>query len=200
LANPWEAYPISIPDLPRVRDRIRAAVIMSAAGEPFRADLSTSAVASVAGSLIATMVSAVPAEPGVRAARLVVGKRAPIRGSIAGRLWSRLSPARPAPGLVATLNAALVLLADHELAASTLAARIAASVRADPFSVVLAGLGPMAGSLHGGASALAHQMLADAVARGPEPALANALEGHGRVPGFGHLRYPALLSPRRPAT
>ena len=37
-------------------------------------------------------------------------------------------------GLVDALRAALVLLADHELAASTLAARVAASVRADPYA------------------------------------------------------------------
>lgn len=189
-AVPWEAYPVHVPDLPRVRDRIRAAVAVSAAGEPFLADLDTHVVVATAESLIATMVSAVPAQPGTRTARLVLGRQPPIRGSIAGRLWGRLSPARPAPGLVATLNAALVLLADHELAASTFAARIAASARADPFSVVLAGLGPMAGPLHGGASSLAHRMLADAIARGPQAALAAALEERGHLPGFGHPLYP----------
>src|SRR5436305_7789811 len=56
--------------------------------------------------------------------------------AVAGRLWSGLCAAdgpgngqgRPAPGLMRALSAALVLLADHELAASTLAARAAASV------------------------------------------------------------------------
>ncbi|GAB3860296.1 hypothetical protein GCM10027610_101020 [Dactylosporangium cerinum] len=50
------------------------------------------------------------------------------------------------------LRFAMVLLADHELAASTLAARVAASVRADPYAVVAAGLGVTSGALHGGAS------------------------------------------------
>jgi citrate synthase len=189
-AQPWEAYELSLPDLNDPRDRIRAAVVIAAANEPFRADLSTTAVAATARSLIASIVSAVPVDPDARAARLVLDRdRPPIRGSIAGRLWSRLSPGRPAPGLVAALNAALVLLADHELAPSTLAARIAASVRADPFAVVLAGLGPTAGSLHGGASTLVHQTMADAIVRTPESALAAAVERHGHLPGFGHRFY-----------
>ena len=41
------------------------------------------------------------------------------------------------------MDAALVLLADHELSASAMAARIAASAWADPYRVVLAGLGPL---------------------------------------------------------
>ena len=45
-----------------------------------------------------------------------------------------------------------MLLADHELAASTVAARVAASVRADPYAVASAGLAVVSGTLHGGAS------------------------------------------------
>ena len=189
--HPWEPYAISLPDLADPRDRIRAAVVIGAANEPLRGDLSTSAVASTTQSLIASMVSSLPARTDARAARLVLGRgQSPIRGSIAGRLWARLSPRRPTPGLVAALNAALVLLADHELSSSTLAARVAASVRADPFAVVLAGLGPISGALHGGASVLAHQMLATAIERGPSAALASALEIHEHLPGFGHRLYP----------
>ena len=55
----------------------------------------------------------------------------------------------------------MVLLADHELAASTLAARVAASVRADPYAVVAAGLGVTSGALHGGASLGVEAMLAE---------------------------------------
>lgn len=188
--DPWKAYEMSLPELADPRDRIRAAVVMAASGEPFRADLSANAVTATARSLIATMVGAVPARADARAARLAVGgDRPPLRGTIAGRLWGRLSRARPTPGLVAALNAAMVLLADHELASSTLAARVAASVRADPFAVVLAGLGALAGPLHAGASGLAHEMLADASARTPQAALAAALERYGHLPGFGHPLY-----------
>lgn len=186
-ALPWVPYPIALPDLSHPRDRLRAAVVLASALEPLRADLGTFAVTASARALIATMVRAVPATPG---ARLVLGSGQRQHQSVAGLLWTRLAARRPAPKLLAALNAALVLLADHELASSTMGARVAASVRADPFSVVLAGLGPLAGPLHGGASALAHRMIEDALERGPEPALADALETHGHLPGFGHRLYP----------
>jgi citrate synthase len=102
----------------------------------------------------------------------------------------RLASARPTAPLVGVLDAALVLLADHELAASTFAARIAASTRADPYAVVLAGLGPVAGPLHGGASRAARRLFEDAARHGAASALAAAVEVHGLVPGFGHRLYP----------
>ena len=83
-----------------------------------------------------------------------------------------------------------MLLADHELAASTLAARVAASVRADPYAVVATGLGAVGGALHGGASLGAELMLAAA----REPADAARVVGElirrgERIPGFGHFVY-----------
>jgi len=83
-----------------------------------------------------------------------------------------------------------VLLADHELAASTLAARVAASVRADPYAVVATGLGALGGSLHGGASLGAEVMLASAA--GPADAarvVGDLLRRGERLPGFGHFVY-----------
>lgn len=185
----WLPTPVELPDLAGM-DRIRMAVVLSSAIDPMRADLAAPAVALRAGALIATMAEAIPSAGDSRSARLVVGKSPPRRGTIAGRLWGRLARVRPSPALVATLNAALVLLADHELAASTLAARVAASTRADPYAVVLAGLGPLSGPLHGGASRFAGQLLQSALESGVDPALARALESHQRVPGFGHPLYP----------
>lgn len=190
-SRPWESAPVVLPDVGDVRHRLRAAVVMASANDPLRADLSPLPVAATGRSLVATMVASIPLRGDGRAARLVLhGSRAPLRGTIAGRMWGRLSAGRADPQMVAALNAALVLLADHELAASTLAARIAASVRADPYAVVLAGLGPLAGNLHGGASRLAYELLETATSDGPAPALGRALEVHGTCPGFGHPLYP----------
>jgi citrate synthase len=93
-------------------------------------------------------------------------------------------------GLIRVLNAALVLLADHELAASTLAARVAASMRADPYAVVATGLGAMGGALHGGAALGAELMLgsADSVADAPR-VVGDLLRRGERLPGFGHFVY-----------
>ena len=109
---------------------------------------------------------------------------------VAERLWSRLCDHRASPGLLRAVSAALVLLADHELAASTLAARAAASVRADPYAVVGTGLGAMSGALHGGASLGAETLMA--AASGPDDVprvVAELLRRGEKVPGFGHFVY-----------
>lgn len=139
--------------------------------------------------LIAGAVDALPAAGDGRCPRLVLGDGAPIRATIAGRLWTRLSPRRPVPGMLAVVNAALVLLADHDLAASTFAVRVAASTRADPCAVVSAGLGALGGPLHGGASVLARRLLADAATVGATRAVGDLLRHGERVPGFGHKVY-----------
>jgi len=88
------------------------------------------------------------------------------------------------------LSAALVLLADHELAASTLAARAAASVRADPYAVVGTGLGAVSGALHGGASLGAEMLMAAASGPDDVPRVVGELLRRGeKVPGFGHFVY-----------
>ena len=88
------------------------------------------------------------------------------------------------------LDTALALLIDHDLAASTLAARVAASARAHPYAVVSAGLGALEGPLHGAASGLAHRMLAEVLERGgAAPVVADHLRAGRRVPG---PRPPAL--------
>jgi citrate synthase len=84
-----------------------------------------------------------------------------------------------------------VVLADHELATSTLAARVAASTRADPYQVVLAGMAAVSGPLHGSASARVGRLLrAAAEPGGPEAAIAAELRELGAVAGFGQARYP----------
>jgi citrate synthase len=109
---------------------------------------------------------------------------------IVDRLWSRLCHRRASPALRRALSAALVLLADHELAASTLAARAAASVRADPYAVVATGMGAVGGALHGGASLGAEALLAAAAGPDDVPRVVGELLRRGeRVPGFGHFVY-----------
>ncbi len=67
---------------------------------------------------------------------------------------------------------------------------IAASVRADPYSVVISGLGVIGGPLHGAASSAVHEMFAES-ARLDDAAQAvgEVLRPYGRVPGFRHTLY-----------
>jgi citrate synthase len=105
-------------------------------------------------------------------------------------LWPRLAALPPTGARVAALDQALVLLADHELAASTLAARVAASAWADPYLVVSAGLAAGGGPLHAGASESVRSLLHDIVTGTPAAtAVGERLRDVGAVPGFGHPVY-----------
>jgi len=160
-------------------ERLQVIVPALAAADPLRLHLDPPAVMAAGRSLIAGMVECLP----------VVGQP-PGGPTIAARLVSRLCPADPGPELADVLRAALVLLADHELAASTLAARVAASVRADPYAVVGTGLGAVGGALHGGASFGAEVMLRSARQASDAARVVGDLLRRGeRIPGFGHFVY-----------
>ncbi|WP_405984548.1 citrate synthase [Streptomyces sp. NBC_00872] len=176
-------------------DRLRVAAVAAAVADPLRFDLSRDAVLTTARALIPTLVDALPEveEPSRGTGRPVdrVDRDGDDDGSLARRLWSRLT-ARPAgePG-VRALDMALSLLIDHDLAASTLAVRVAASARAHPYAVVSAGLGALEGPLHGSASGLAHRMLTEVLERGSAAAVvADHLRAGRPVPGLGHRLYP----------
>ena len=163
-----------------VMDRLRAVVAAVRHTDPLRDDRRPVAVGTAARALIATLVDSLPLQ----------GADAPGSGSIAERLWPRLSPQPATPERVRLLDAILVLLADHELAASTLAARVAASTWADPYLVVQAGLAVLGGPLHGGASAGARQLIreVDGGADAAE-AIGRRLRDQQLIPGFGHRIY-----------
>ncbi|MBO0693124.1 MAG: citrate synthase [Acidimicrobiaceae bacterium] len=162
-------------------DRLRVAVAAAATADPLRHDRTDAAVTLTARSLVAVMVDSLPATcPG----RLAAGDR------LATRLWGRLTGASPRRERLELLEAALVLIADHELAASTLAARVAASFRADPYAVVGAGLGPAGGPLHSGAAGEVRDLLSSAAEFGPERAVGRLLDRDRPLPGFGLPLYP----------
>jgi citrate synthase len=152
-------------------------------------------VAAAGRRLVAAAVASLAPVGEDRTARLHLDGRPPVRGTVAGRLWPRLTPRRATPPAVRAVNTALVLLADHELAASTLAVRVAASTWASPAGVVFAGLGALSGPLHGSASSAARGVLQDALRRGPAAAVRDATAGGRRVAGFGHKVY-AGVDPR----
>ncbi len=193
-AGEWQAVPAAVeagtaaqaalPPGTYPLERLQVIVPALAAADPLRLQFGPPAVAAAGRGIIAGLVEclplAAPAGPG--------GLAAPAR--IPARLWPRLCPDEPVPALLDALRAALILLSDHELAASTLAARVAASVRADPYAVVATGLGAVGGALHGGASLGAETMLAAAQDAAAVPRVVGELLRRGeRVPGFGHFVY-----------
>ncbi len=163
-------------------ERFQVIVPAMAATDPLRLQLDPAAVVAAGRSIIAGLVDCLP--PAAPDYPISDYPRADY--PIADRLWPRLCDRRASPPLRRALSAALVLLADHELAASTLAARAAASVRADPYAVVATGMGAVGGLLHGGASLGAEAMLAAASGPGDVPRVVGELLRRGRrCPGSG---------------
>jgi citrate synthase len=187
--EPWQARPAALaagraaqaalPAGALPLERLQVIVPAMAATDPLRLQLDQSAVVAAGRNIIAGMVDCLPPVAGESPG-----------GPVAGRLWTRLCDHRPSPALLLAASAALVLLADHELAASTLAARAAASVRADPYAVVGTGLGAVSGALHGGASLGAEALIAAAAGPDDVPRVVAELLRRGeKVPGFGHFVY-----------
>jgi len=87
------------------------------------------------------------------------------------------------------IRAALVLLAEHELNASTFAARVTASTGAPLSAAVLAGLAALSGPLHGNASQSMAGLLAMARQDGAETAVGEHLREGRALPCFGHRLY-----------
>jgi citrate synthase len=156
-------------------DRVRAAVLALATTDPDRAELKADHVVAVGRRAVAAGLGA-------------LGAGGP--GTVAERLWGAVGDRPPTDDGITALNAALVLLMDHELAASTMAARIAAGTGADPWLVLLTGLAALGGPRHGRSSVLAEDLL-DALRRegvGCLDRYATEL-GEVGVPGFGHKVY-----------
>ncbi|MET7910709.1 citrate synthase [Streptomyces avermitilis] len=171
----------ALPEHSGPTDRLRVATIAAATADPLRFDLSQDAVLGTARTLIPTLVAALP----------------PLRrdhrdeGPLARRLWGRLTGRAPDAASLRVLDTALGLLIDHDLAASTLAVRVAASARAHAYAAVSAGLGVLEGPLHGAASGLAHRLLLDVLDQGSAaPVVADELRSGRRIPGLGHRLYP----------
>ena len=88
------------------------------------------------------------------------------------------------------LDQALILCADHELNASTFAARVTASTGANPYAVVSAALAALSGPKHGGATSQVEALFAEAAASSPRQAIGERLRRGDPVAGFGHPLYP----------
>ncbi len=163
LLGPGQVDLVEVPEhlahLPLAR---RLPVLALAAGLA-REPLDPPSVARAARGLLAAAPRAYGGGPGPLPEALFA--------ALAGRVGSRAE--------VATLNAALVALVDHGLAASVVAARVAASARASAYDCLAAGYMALSGRLHGGIVPAALMLLrGDPVVPGQPTA------------GFGHWRHP----------
>jgi citrate synthase len=99
------------------------------------------------------------------------------------------------PNALATraFDVALVLHADHELNASTFAARVAAATLTDLYSAIVGAIGALKGPLHGGANADVMRLLIEIGPEAPpervDEAIRAKLARKIKIPGFGHRVY-----------
>jgi citrate synthase len=184
----------ALPDDAPPLERLRVIASVLGSTDPLRYDTSPGPVVATARALIAGLVEALP-----RASSPHGGGRAATPEALAPRLFAHLTAARPTAPRVRVLDAAMGLCADHALSPSTLAVRIAASQRADPYGVVQTGLGALSGALHGAASLSAEELIAE-VEAGADPAhvIGARLRRGERIPGFGHALH-SKADPRAPA-
>ena len=113
-----------------------------------------------------------------------------ITGARAGPVHQRLAAQWQRPDAADSLRCALVLLSEHELNASTFAARVPASTGAPLAAAVLAGLAALSGPLHGTASLSMGALVRDAKRHGVEAAVSSLLRQGRPLPCFGHRLYP----------
>jgi citrate synthase len=115
----------------------------------------------------------------------------PIPGQgIAFNFLYALHGKEPDPDMVKAFDVALILHADHELNASTFAARVTAATMSDIYSSVTSAVGALKGPLHGGANTEVVKMLL-AIEK-PEKAeqwVLERLAAKAKIPGFGHRVY-----------
>jgi citrate synthase len=100
---------------------------------------------------------------------------------------------RPSGLATRAFDVALILHADHELNASTFAARVAAATLTDMHSTIVAAIGTLKGPLHGGANADVMRLLLEigptAPAEKAEEVVRAKLARKEKIPGFGHRVY-----------
>ncbi|HVT81210.1 MAG TPA: citrate synthase [Phycisphaerae bacterium] len=167
---------------------LRTAVSALAAFDAESEDMSEAANGRKAIRIQAEMAAIVAAFDRIRNDRAPIMPRPEL--SLAGNFLYMLRGIVPDPLSVRALDKAFILHADHELNASTFAARVAAATLTDMHSAVVAAICALKGPLHGGANEQVMRMLneighpdhVDAYIR-------NKLTSKEKIMGFGHAVY-----------
>jgi citrate synthase len=169
-------------------DVLRTAVSMLSLDDPQAKDMSPEANLQKAQKLMAQTATIVTTFDRLRNSQPMVAGD-PSLGFAANFLYT-LTGKKPDDVMERAFDVALILHADHELNASTFAARVTAATLSDIYSAVTSGIGALKGPLHGGANEDVIRMLLEA---GSESAaldhIKQRLTNKMKVPGFGHRVY-----------
>lgn len=169
-------------------DVLRTAVSMLGIYDEMTPDMSPAANALKAIGLMARTATIVTTFDRLRNGKPVIPGD-PELGFAANFLYT-LTGNRPDDVMTRAFDVALILHADHELNASTFAARVTAATLSDIYSAVTSAIGALKGPLHGGANQDVIKLLLQlkdeqaAVDR-----VHNTLARKVKIPGFGHRVY-----------
>jgi citrate synthase len=176
------------PSTAKPMEVLRSAVSLLALYDPDDLDMSTEANHRKALRLTAQMPTLVAAfhrlRQGLDPVHPIAGK-----STAFNFLWM-LFEKEPEQVEVDAMDQALILHADHELNASTFAARVTAATLSDIHSAIVSAIGTLKGPLHGGANEQVAAMLEKiATVENTEPWLRDALARKEKIMGFGHRVY-----------
>jgi citrate synthase len=169
-------------------DVLRTAVSMLSLYDPLARDMSPEANAKKAAKLMSQTSSIVSTYDRLRNGKEIVAPDPNL--SFAANFLHALTGKAPDDVMSHTFDVALILHADHELNASTFAARVTAATLSDIYSCVTSAIGALKGPLHGGANEDVIRMLlqvgdADKAVERVHDMLARK----AKIPGFGHRVY-----------
>ena len=177
----------SVPKMPPM-DVLRTAVSMLGLYDPKARDNSIEASVEKAGRLMAQTSTIVTTFDRLRKGKPVV-EGDPKLGFAANFLYT-LTGNKPDDVMEHVFDIALILHADHELNASTFAARVTAATLSDIHSAATSAIGALKGPLHGGANEDVIRMLLDAGSESAAVAhVQDMLANKKKVAGFGHRVY-----------
>jgi citrate synthase len=169
-------------------DVLRTAVSMLSLYDPLARDQSPEANAKKAVKLMSQTATIVSTFDRLRNGRALVEGDPGL--SLAANFLYTLTGTRPDDVMERVFDIALILHADHELNASTFAARVTAATLSDIYSSITSAIGALKGPLHGGANQDVIQMLLSA--KTPDNAVRytkQMLAEKKKIPGFGHRVY-----------
>jgi citrate synthase len=182
--------PFAADNCPYLSDAMRAIAEAARRAAPIDRAIAVLALAASADPGAFTRAPDGRALVGARILRLVVAtmlnaapSAQPLHLQIA-KAWA--ADRKDAPDLI---RRALVLLADHELNASTFTVRCAASTGLNLYDAVIAGLAALKGPKHGGAGVLASRLVKTLIDNDVAPVIRERVALGERFAGFGHGVY-----------
>jgi citrate synthase len=178
----------AIPKTANPMEMLRTVVSALGLYDPDGADNSLEANARKAVRLTAKFPTIVTTFQRVRNGRQPVQPHEEL--SLAGNFLYTLNGQEPDEVATRTMDLAFVLHADHELNASTFAARVTAATLSDMYSGIVSAIGTLKGPLHGGANeGVIKNLLEIGSVEAVEPWVKNAFANKKKIMGFGHRVY-----------